>query len=201
MNSIKNAFYLGLKITLPILITVGILIWLLNTIELFFGGIIKLVLPPEYYIKGMGALFGLLLILIVGIIMNAMFISRIYDYFEGLIKKIPGVKIIYGAIQDIMGFLDQSGSSDHGATVLVEVIGPIKILGFITRQDLSNLKIAGDDEVCVYCPLSYQIGGMTIFVPRSKLKPVEINAQEAMSFIFTAGISKKKTGRIDAKNE
>jgi uncharacterized membrane protein len=192
MASIKQAFLKGLQITVPILITFAILIWLLETVEQFFGLVIKLIIPVQYYIPGMGLLFGLSLMIFVGYVMYASFISRIYEYFEDKVKKIPGVKVIYGAIQDVMGFIDQSGAKEHGSTVLVEVLGDIKLLGFVTREDLDDLHIVDEGKVCVYCPMSYQIGGYTIFVSKNQLKPVDMNTQEAMSFIFTAGISKKK---------
>lgn len=192
MNTFKSSFFRGLKITVPILITAAIIKWLVEMIEMFFGFIIKLVIPAQYYIPGMGALFGLILIFTVGFVMNAMFISKIHDYFEKMIKRIPVVRIIYQAIQDVMGFLDQTRSSSHGATVLVEVVGPIKLLGFVTRDDLAAVGISDDSDVCVYCPMSYQMGGYTMIVSRSKIRPIDIDTQEAMSFIFTAGIAKKK---------
>lgn len=203
MNTVKSAFYRGLKITVPILITAAIILWLVQFIELFFGFIIKLLIPDSYYIPGMGALFGLILIFTVGIVMSADFMSRIHDYFEYQVKRIPIVRIIYQAIQDMMGFLDRSKDQSHGATVLVEVVGPIKLLGFVTREDLFAIGISKDDDVCVYCPMSYQMGGYTMIVSRSKIKPVDISAQEAMSFIFTAGIARKKqiSGDTHADNQ
>jgi len=40
----------------------------------------------------------------------------------------------------------------------------------------------------VYLPMSYQIGGYTVLVPRSACKPVEMSREEAMKFILTAGL-------------
>jgi uncharacterized membrane protein len=42
--------------------------------------------------------------------------------------------------------------------------------------------------VAVYLPMSYQVGGYTLLVPRSSLTPVEMSREEAMKFILTAGL-------------
>lgn len=192
MISFKDAFIGGLKITVPILVTVAIVVWLLETIEVFFGLIIKFIVPAKYYIPGMGLLFGMVLIMAVGFVMYASLANKVYNYFEGLIKRIPGVKLIYGTIQDVMGFMDQSSAREHGSTVLVEIIGSIRVLGFITREDLNDLHLPEKGKICVYCPMSYQIGGYTLFVSKDQIQPIDINTQEAMSFILTAGIAKQK---------
>ncbi len=47
----------------------------------------------------------------------------------------------------------------------------------------------GEDGVAVYLPMSYQVGGFTLFMPRSKLQPVDIPVDEALRFALTAGMS------------
>lgn len=201
MDQIKAIFSRGLQATLPILLTVAILVWLVDSIELFFGFVIKLVIPPGYYIPGMGAVFGLLLIFTMGVVMNALMITKIYEIIEGWIKRIPVVKFIYSSIQDMMGFLDQGGADKKGKTVLAELPGFGRVLGFVTREDFSDLHIDSEDEVCVYFPMSYQIGGFTLFMPRKALKEVNLSAQEAMSFILTAGIASKKGDSNGAESQ
>lgn len=49
----------------------------------------------------------------------------------------------------------------------------------------------GTDQVAVYLPLSYQIGGYTLLVPRSAVKPVDMSLEDAMRFTLTAGLSSK----------
>ena len=46
-----------------------------------------------------------------------------------------------------------------------------------------------DGEVLVYLPMSYQLGGFTVWVPKSSLTPVEMSIPEAMRFAMTGGMS------------
>ena len=41
----------------------------------------------------------------------------------------------------------------------------------------------------MFLPLSYQIGGITVLVPRDALEPVDLTPQEALRFSLTAGVS------------
>ncbi len=198
MSVIKTVFYRGLRTIVPALLTIAILIWVVDSVELFFGFIIKLVIPEADYIPGMGAVFGLVLIFFVGVVMNALFIERIYDYFEELIQKIPLVKVIYKSIQDVMGLLDQDKGQKQGRAVTVELPGLGKVVGFITRDHLDEVDLGNEEDVCVYLPMSYQIGGYTLILPRNQVTPIEMSAQEAMSFAITAGISKKKANNGDS---
>jgi uncharacterized membrane protein len=40
----------------------------------------------------------------------------------------------------------------------------------------------------VYLPMSYQIGGYTLFIPREQAQPVDMSREDAMKFILTAGL-------------
>ena len=80
--------------------------------------------------------------------------------------------------------------SQHFKVVSLDLPGNMRVLGFITRADFSDAPagIARTDEVAVYLPMSYQIGGYTVFVPKSACTPVEMSREEAMKFILTAGL-------------
>ena len=49
---------------------------------------------------------------------------------------------------------------------------------------------AAKETVAVYFPMSYQIGGYTLFLPRERLTPVKMSMEDAMRFVVTAGMSK-----------
>ncbi|MDH5470579.1 MAG: hypothetical protein OEX75_08300, partial [Gammaproteobacteria bacterium] len=45
------------------------------------------------------------------------------------------------------------------------------------------------DNVLVYLPLSYMIGGYAVLMPRSAIRPVDMSMEEAMRFTLTAGVT------------
>jgi uncharacterized membrane protein len=65
-----------------------------------------------------------------------------------------------------------------------------KLLGFVTRAEFTDLPqgVGTASEVAVYLPMSYQVGGYTVILPREAIRPVEMSREEAMKFILTAGL-------------
>ena len=76
--------------------------------------------------------------------------------------------------------------------MLVTVPGlEAQLLGFVTLDDHRDLPFAAPEHtVAVYFPMSYQIGGYTLFLPRARLKPLDMSMEDAMRFVVTAGMSK-----------
>jgi len=70
----------------------------------------------------------------------------------------------------------------------------VKLLGFVTREDFGDLPpgFAGEEVVAVYLPMSYQIGGFTVLVPKSNTQSVDMGLEDAMRFAITGGVHSKK---------
>jgi uncharacterized membrane protein len=43
--------------------------------------------------------------------------------------------------------------------------------------------------VAVYFPMSYQIGGYTLLLPREQLEPLDLPVEAAMRLVLTGGMS------------
>ncbi|HEY1078385.1 MAG TPA: DUF502 domain-containing protein, partial [Fontimonas sp.] len=75
---------------------------------------------------------------------------------------------------------------------------PMRLVGFVTIEKLQAAGLSGgDDEVAVYLPMSYQIGGYTLLLPRRYLTPLNMSFEDAMRLVITAGLS--RPGSEDGK--
>jgi uncharacterized membrane protein len=182
-------FFKGLKAILPIAITLTLIIWVLDAIERVFSFVIISIFGPQHYFPGLGLIVGLIFVFIVGIIMNAWIVQKIYAWGDKLLKQIPLVKSLYGAVCDIMNFLKSKKDSDTGEVVMVSIWGG-KVMGLVTRETFNDLPngIGKDDEIAVYLPMSYQIGGYTIIVAKSQVQQIDMSVEKAMRFAVTAGM-------------
>jgi uncharacterized membrane protein len=194
IRALSKIFFTGLAALLPIVVTVSIIWWLGATFETFLGGLFKLVIPERYYLPGLGIALGIALTFGVGLLAKAWLFRAIFDWWDGLFNRIPLVKTVYGAVRDFMSFISGDANRQFNRVVLVEFDKPaMKLMGFVTREDFSQFKDLGaDDEVAVYFPMSYQIGGYTLFLPKSRLQPVDMPMEDAMRFVVTAGLSVQK---------
>lgn len=186
----KKIFWNGLQAFVPIVLTVAAVIWVFRNIEAFFGRFIQYFIPAEYYFDGLGIVVGIILVFIIGILVNAWMTKSIYNLADAIVKKIPFIKVLYNAIQELMQFFDKSKKNQAQQAVLVPTaLG--KVLGFVTREDLSALPeaVGGESQCLVYIPLSYQIGGVMVAIAKDKIEKIDWDVNQAMSFVLTAGMS------------
>lgn len=187
--NIKQIFWSGLKAFVPMVMTIGIVFWIIQTVDTFFGHFLKWLFPQTVMFKGAGILIGIAFIFALGILVNAWMLKKVYAMLDRLVKKIPFIKSIYNAIQELVDFFDKDKTAGQ-QTVLVETpVGPM--IGFVTRDSIKDLPFGQPDsqEVLVYIPLSYQIGGFMIAMPPSKFKVLDWPMDSAMSFVLTAGMA------------
>lgn len=197
MKRLGNIMFKGLVALLPALLTIYILFWLVSSAETVLGGMLKLLLPNGWYIPGMGLLSGLAATFLSGLTLNAFLVQRIIDLGEKLADHIPVIKTLYGSLKDFIGFFTNQRDSKFNQVVTIDLeFGgkPMRMIGFVTRTDFSNLPtgIGEEGEIAVYLPLSYQIGGYTVIVPRSCVTSVDISIHRAMGFVVTGGMTTDK---------
>jgi uncharacterized membrane protein len=194
---ISRIFLRGLAVILPIAITLAIVYWLVVSAEALLGGIVRLVVPDRYYWTGLGVLLGIIIILLAGLTVNVWFTRALLGRAEALMERIPIVKSVYGAMRDLAAFLSGGKSKERfQKVVMVSVNEEMRLIGFLTREDFTDLPTqlaATDDTVAVYLPMSYQIGGFTVYMPRSKVELIDMSIEDAMRFTLTAGMSSAKT--------
>ncbi len=194
MKYLGRIFLTGVLTVLPVLATIYLLIWLFTTAESFLGKPLQWLIPEGFYRAGMGLVVGVLVIFVVGVLMRAYIVRRLFRFTENLLLQLPLIKTIYAALRDFFGLF--AGQDDQVALQVVTVTLPgtdMRLMGFVTRDHFSDLPegVASEGEVAVYLPMSYQIGGYTLFMPRSQIKPVDMSREQAMRFVLTAGLRAK----------
>jgi len=194
MSRLVKTCLKGLTVILPVGVTAYIVYWLAVSAEALLGGLMKLVLPVGWYVPGTGIVAGLAAVFAVGVLTGLWVFRRLFTWAERLLEQIPLVKSLYGAVKDLMGFFAASKGGGAGRVVMVSVTPEVRLLGLVTRREFGDLPagFAGEEDVAVYLPMSYQIGGFTVVVPRSAVAPVEMSAEEAMRLAMTASVSTEK---------
>jgi uncharacterized membrane protein len=197
MRTISKIFLTGLLAILPISVTVYILYFLVTNAESELKSLLEKLLPnTTAYFPGMGIVLFVVVVLIIGFLLRSWVFRRIFSVFDRVVKKIPLVKTLYGAVTDLVSLF--SGSDDRGLTqvVMVTLANDVRLIGFLTREDFSDLPdgIGDENTVAVYLPMSYQLGGFTTMVPRDSCETIDMSLEAAMRFAIAAGVQEKKIG-------
>ena len=192
MDDLWKIFLRGLATVVPVAVTISILYWIGVSLESVLGGILQLFIPEKYYLPGTGLVIALIATFAVGATAHRWLIAKLIQLGEGIISRIPLAKTIYGGVRDLMRFISATAErKDLDQVVMVDVADDMRMIGFVTG---SGIEIAQSEEkeneiATVYIPFSYQIGGHTVCVPRSKLKAVDVSVETAMRWVLTAGVS------------
>ena len=199
MNALGKLFLKGLAVVIPISLTLAILWWLAREAEQILGGLLQSFLPEGWYIPGMGVISAVAITILVGLLTHVILFQKLFAIGDTLLNRLPLVKTIYSALKDFIGYLSPDSQMALSKVVLVKVPGQeFEQLGFVMREDFSRLplQLTVDEPIAVYLPMSYQIGGYTLFLPRSCLTPVDMSFEEGMKLVITGAISREKLARV-----
>ncbi len=195
MNTIGKLFLKGLAVVIPVVLTLAIFWWMARGAEQMLGGLIIRILPEGWYIPGMGLVSALAITILIGLLTHVLLFQRLFDLGDRILHRLPLFKTIYSAIKDFIGYFSPDSSQAMSKVVLIKLPGQeFALLGFVTREDLSRLPLdlSVEDPVAVYLPMSYQIGGYTLFLPRSCLTPVDMSFEDGMKLVLTGSVSRKE---------
>jgi uncharacterized membrane protein len=194
-KTISKILLTGFITLLPIVLTIYLLYWLAVSSEQVLGSVLKFLLPDASYFPGLGMIAGLVVVFIVGLMMNAYMVRQLFALGEQVLYRLPLIKTVYRAFRDFFDFFSPK-KEEFGQVVAVSFNG-IELVGFITQENPQRLpeSFRNRDSVLVYLPMSYMVGGYTVLIPRSELRPLNMSMEEAMRFVLTAGI----TGKNDKK--
>lgn len=191
MRFLAKIFLRGLAAILPLALTGYLAYAAVAAGETLLRNLVLLFLPPERYWPGMGFLLSVALVLVSGLLMYSFVVRKVYRHLVALLERIPVVKSIYGMIVDIVRLFASAEDRPFRQVVLVAHQEGFEQIGFLTKDDFADMPEVGADKVAVYLPMSYQLGGFTIVVPRQRVRVVSMSVEDALRFCVTAGVAQK----------
>jgi len=178
MKKISQYFLQGLLLLVPGVLTVYVIYLVFSKIDGIF--------PFDF--PGLGFLFTIGLIIAVGFVTSNLLASRMITLVENVFLRLPLVAMIYTSIKDlILAFVGDKKRFNRPVQVAIDGDNHIRVLGFITREDLAVLGMM--NSVAVYLPQSYNFAGNLIIVDRSRVTPLAADPGEVMKLIVSGGVS------------
>lgn len=182
----------GLITILPVMLTLYLIYWFVVSTETALGKVIQLILPDVLYWPGMGFIAALVLVFVIGLMMQLYVVKALFRRVEDLLYHMPLIKSVYGAIRDFFQYFSPSRQTEFQQVVAVDLGNDMEVIGFVTVDSSDSLPLADDEQqekVLVYLPMSYNIGGYTMMLPRHRLRPIDMSMEQAMRFVLTAGVA------------
>lgn len=204
-RGIRNHFYAGLIVVLPIFLTIFILNWIINfVISLTTNSfLVKLINRFIYYfgfqenekvvyiVYGVYLLLILLSIIFIGAITKNIVGKKLRRGMDKLICKLPIIKQIYTAMKQIVSLVSSQKNSGYKKVVVVEYPKDgIYSIGFLTAEDNFILKDSYNKEFHnIFIPTSPNpTSGMFICVPKEDVRELNMSIEEAIKLIVSGGV-------------
>lgn len=197
MKVLVRSLLTGLAIVLPLIITIELLRWLLQLVESSLAPLFQLILPASWYLPGMAILGFMLLCIVIGYSTRWSGFNWLWQLPGKIMLKLPGTSQIYGMLQDIIELMSGKNFAD-GSVVMVKLpSADIELIGIITKQggnkDDRMSSLMQDEQLAVFIPMAYNVGGYTIIVPRSCTRNIDMKPAEALQLTLSAGLGSSKT--------
>lgn len=189
-----RTFFRGLAAILPLAATGALISWAVVSGETLLRHVIIvwLRLPEEQYWPGMGFVLSIGLVFLIGLLMYSFIIRQIYRRLTNLLEHIPIVKFVYGMFVDVARLVSSAEEKPFRRVVLVRLPEGLEQIGFVTRDAFDDHPDIGEGKLAVYFPMSYQLGGFTVIVPKANAKELKMTVEEALRFCVTAGVSRSE---------
>jgi len=181
MKKISQYFLNGLLVLVPVVATVYVVYLIFSKIDGIF----------RFNVPGGGFLLTVGLILAVGFVTSSLLANKVVLLVDRIFARLPLIAMIYTSIRDLVhAFVGDKRSFNKPVQVAVDANNNIRVLGFVTRDDLNALGIA--NSVAVYLPQSYNFAGNLIIVDKSLVTPLIGDPGEIMKLIVSGGVSARQ---------
>jgi uncharacterized membrane protein len=178
IKKLVTYFFRGSLILVPIAATLYILWLVFTTID----DLVPIGIP------GAGFVIAVVLITLVGFLTSSVIGKTIFDMTEGFLTRLPLVKLLYTSIKDLVGaFVGDKRRFNKPVAVAISPSSPVRMLGFVTREQLTVLGMPG--SVAVYFPQSYNFAGNLLLVPSEHVELLDVPSGDLMTFIVSGGVS------------
>jgi len=191
MKKLLSMFLAGLATLLPISISLWLIIWLFNLVD----GILKPLLTPVigFAVPGLGFIIIISLIILIGFISTNILGNKILSWWESIMQGIPLLGKIYRTVKRITDSIFSSNKSSFKQVALIEFPRKgIYSLGFVTNDEFAFID---EETYSIFIPTTPNpTSGWFIVLPREQVQILDINVDQGMEIIISAGMVGTENG-------
>lgn len=192
-ENLKNYFLAGLLVFLPLVITLWFLGWIISLMDGLFDFVPVGLRPSSYLpfaVPGLGALFTLGLILLLGFLATGMVTRRMLSVWDSLLIRIPIFRGVYTSVQKLVGSIFSQDQIGRQVVMIEYPRKGIYTVGFATGQAGGELGRKSQDRLInVFVPTTPNpTSGFYLLVPEKEIVPLQMTPEEAFKLIVSGGM-------------
>ena len=181
MKTMMGYFLKGLLFLIPSVGTGYVLYIMIDKVDALFA----------HKTYGAGIIVIFVAVSIIGFLGDKLITVPVQNRFEGIIKRMPFIKMIYSSIKEFTSALiGKKKGFDKPVLVKLYKDSEVQRIGFVTDDQIQDLSTI-EDEVTVYVPHSFAVSGQLFIVPKHYTTPIEgVSSSDLMKYIMAGGVTK-----------
>jgi len=192
-EGLRRYLFAGLLAFLPLIITLWLLRWIIGFMDSLLDFLPASLHPSSYLpfaIPGLGALFTLGLILLVGFLATRVLARRLLLTWDRLLNRIPVFRGIYTSVQKLVGALFGQAGGGRQVVLIEYPRKGIYTVGFATGPTTGELKrVSKERLINVFVPTTPNpTAGFYLVVPEKEVVSLEMTPEEAFKLIVSGGM-------------
>jgi len=195
MAALRRYLIAGVIAITPVVVTIMLVSWFIGISDRAIA-LLPHHLQPDalfgFHIPGLGVLLTLLLVIIVGWLATNFIGSHFMGWIDLLMDRIPIVRSIHSAVKQLMeSLLSGSGKAFQRVVLVPFPKDDSWTIGFVTGESTWPTGGEADAELLasVFVPTTpIPTSGWLLYVPVSRLKPLDISVEEGMKIVLSGGM-------------
>jgi uncharacterized membrane protein len=186
----------GILAFAPLAITIWAIAWIIERLDnLLLPRVLSLFLPAVQEpprIPLLGALFTLLVIILLGIVARHMFGGQMHRAWERLLSRVPVARNIYGGVKQLFDaiFSTDRVSRFHRVVLIEYPRKGIYAIAFTTGPARGPIQAATESHMinCFLPTTPNPTSGFYLLVPEQEVTTVDLSVEEGFKLIMSAGL-------------
>ena len=186
---IRNYFFTGIVVLVPIGLTIYLSRFLMNT----SSKILPSQINPNYYlpfnIPGLEIIITIIFITLVGFISLSYLGKKFLQVIDGLFKRIPLLGTFWSAIKQMSQSFKESGGNSKSVVLVEYPRKGVWAVGFATKKNTGEIaEKTQKDLLNVFVPTTPNpTSGFLLMFPLDEVIYLNMTFEEASKFIVSAG--------------
>lgn len=185
---LRNHFFAGLVVLVPIVLTVKALTWLFSFVDGLAQPLAEAVVGRS--VPGIGFVVTIATIFLVGLVFSSGPLKRLLESVDELLDAVPLVGAVYGTTKKVLSGIGGPGAENAFQRFVLARLPGRTTPGFLTGRFTLRLKDGNDYEVCtVYIPTNHLYVGDVVVLPAGDVIETDLTVEDGVGLVLSAGAS------------
>ena len=184
---LRRSFVTGLIVTVPLVVTVVALVWLVQLADFVTQGLDQRLFGRR--VPGLGIAVALSVVLAMGAFASNVLGKRILQRGDRLLLHVPLFRTIYAPVKQLISAFSPDNAAGFKKMVLVEHESGGFVLGFLTKEFRVDRGDGPEPMIAVYVPTNHLYLGDVMVCPASRATYPDLTVEEGIRVFLTGGMA------------